>query len=353
MADRGQGSKPAYAVETRGPLLNTGSDSDSAPPRYSKSARRLLSVSVISEGFWIYSSHSAAPTSSYSLLWSIPGAIRLSTDQAIRTCLKPPNMIHDDSNEVQSPTIFPILFSAVAAKFLRAVAALQLEQGTSILALEYLLQCRTVFSTFIAPVTLKTINVLTPLLFLLWALSPLGGQAGLRVISTQESFLNATQNFTYLAFVSEFTNEGINSASAEPLVPINAIFTSAIIGSSKSKISAQDQFGNVKIPIYESLPLSSPEDDSDWRFVPDSGDVQWGSLTGLPLHNLPSTGVSRFTMNTGYMVTSCNVSGHDWTQAYRQSLEQYVGWSGANYALSPNGYGQFAVTNFTFRSLDI
>lgn len=204
-----------------------------------------------------------------------------------------------------------------------------------------------------APLTLKSVNALTPFLFLLWALSPLGGQAGLRVIYTQESFTNKTQNFTYLAFVSPFTNGGVTSASAEPLVPINAIFTASLISSAKTKNLPQDQFSNVKIPIYENLPSSQEGNDSDWRSVPGSGDLQWSSLTGLPVHNLPSSGISLFTMNTAYMVTTCIVSGQNWEKGNRQSLEEFQGWSGANYALTPGLITPYAPANFTFRSLDL
>ncbi|KIX95849.1 uncharacterized protein Z520_08557 [Fonsecaea multimorphosa CBS 102226] len=347
MGDPSQEQKTVNITESRvdsGFLLNAGSDSDSAPsqnPKHPRSARRLSSLSVLGQGLLDFL---IAISCAYFIVFA--ALVYSRRNQPVD------QQGNQDLLEAAkySPTIFPILFSAVVAKFLRAIAAIKLESGTSVLALEYLLQSRSVFSAFMAPIALKTINVLTPFLCLLWALSPLGGQAGLRVISTQESFTNATQNFTYLAFVSEFSNEGVNSASAEPLIPINAIFTAALIGSAKSKDLAQDQFGNVKIPIYESL---TAQDGSDWRIVPDSGDVEWSSLTGLPIHNLPSVGVSRFTMNTGYMVTSCNVSGHDWTPEDRQSLEQFRGWSGANYALSPNRFDQYAITNFTFRSLDL
>ncbi|OAP59135.1 hypothetical protein AYL99_06433 [Fonsecaea erecta] len=347
MANSDQGQEAVYIMESRvdnGPLLKTGSDNDSVPshdPKASWSARQLLSFGVIGQGLLDFL---IALTCAYFIVFA--ALVYTRRDQPV----------DQQGNQglleaaKYSPTIFPILFSAVAAKFLKAIAAVKLENGASVLALEYLLQSRSVFSTFMAPITLKTVNVLTPFLCLLWALSPLGGQAGLRVISTHELYSNTTQNFTYLSFVSNFSNQGVGSASAEPLIPINAIFTSAIIGSAKSKGLAQDQFGHVKIPVYESLSANAG---SDWRAVPDSGDVEWSSLTGLPIHNLPSAGVSRFTMNTGYMVASCNVSGHNWTAAYRQSLEQFVGWSGANYALTPNEYNQYAVTNFTFRSLDI
>jgi hypothetical protein len=204
-----------------------------------------------------------------------------------------------------------------------------------------------------APLILKTVNLLTPLLFVLWALSPLGGQAGLRAISTKDAFTNTTNNFTYLAFVSPFTNEGVNSPSAEPLVPINAIFTSSIIGPAKAKSLPQDQYGNVKIPLYESLPPLSSGNSSDWSPVPEDGEYQWSSLTGLPIHGLPSGGVSNFHMETGYMVTTCNVSGHEWSEGSRQSLMNQSLWSGANYAFTIGTGSLYTQYDFSFLSLDL
>lgn len=58
-------------------------------------------------------------------------------------------------------------------------------------------------------------------------------------------------------------------------------------------------------------------------------------------------------MNTGYMVAACNVSGEEWPDAYRQSLEQFRGWSGANYAISLIRGDPFAPMTFSLRSLDI
>jgi hypothetical protein len=183
-------------------------------------------------------------------------------------------------------------------------------------------------------------------------LSPLGGQASLRVISTGPHYTNTSHNFTYLAFSSPFTNQGIGSSSAEALAPINAAFTSFLTTSAASKASAQDPYGNIKIPIYENL-----QGTSDWRTVPDGGDVIWSSLTGIPIHELPTVEDSHFNMNTGYMTTSCKVSGEAVAASARtmQSLSNLTqslgGWSGANFAIEVGRTDQFAPTSFVFRSL--
>jgi hypothetical protein len=137
-----------------------------------------------------------------------------------------------------------------------------------VLTLKYLLYSRSVFSTISATFDLGSFHVLTPFLILLWVLSPLGSQASLRVVYTRPLYTNMSHNFTYLAFVSPFTNEGIGSTSAEPLVLINVLFTEFLSSSTNSKASTQDLYGNIKILVYETLP-----GDSDWRTVPDTEDI--------------------------------------------------------------------------------
>ncbi|KAF2649418.1 hypothetical protein K491DRAFT_200622 [Lophiostoma macrostomum CBS 122681] len=85
------------------------------------------------------------------------------------------------------PTVFPILFAGVIGAFLNALATWRLEEGISVVSLEYLLQSRTVLGTITTPFSLQTLNMLAPGLLLLWALSPVGGQASLRLIATTPS----------------------------------------------------------------------------------------------------------------------------------------------------------------------
>ncbi|KAI3337528.1 hypothetical protein HD806DRAFT_529092 [Xylariaceae sp. AK1471] len=62
------------------------------------------------------------------------------------------------------PTIFPVVFAAIAGRFLHRLAAYKLEEGASIMTLEYLLYSRSVFNTLTAPFALRTFNTLTLIL---------------------------------------------------------------------------------------------------------------------------------------------------------------------------------------------
>ena len=173
----------------------------------------------------------------------------------------------------------------------------------------------------------------------------------LRLISTKDAFTDVIHNFTYLAYVSPYAYDGVTSASA-PVVSVNAIFTSAITGSAKAKALAQDQYGNIKIPLYETLPSESRKG-SDWRSISANGGFQWSSLTGLPIHVPPSTGISTFNMETAYMYAICNVSDRDWSEADSRSLEHGYVWSGANFAFAQDVGFSFMPYTFNFLSLDI
>jgi hypothetical protein len=129
------------------------------------------------------------------------------------------------------------------ARFLQVLAHAKLESGARVLTLEHLLYSRTVFGTFIAPLALRSFHVITPFLLVLWTLSPLGGQASLRIISTEPKYTTIPNNFTYLAYASSFTNQGQSSASANLLIPINAGFTAALASSSDAKAAHQDPYG--------------------------------------------------------------------------------------------------------------
>ena len=215
---------------------------------------------------------------------------------------------------------------------------MKLEKGTSTLTMEHLLSSRTVFGAVIAPITLKSFHVLTPVLIILWALSPFGGQASLRIISTKPSDSSTPTNFTYLAFASTFGNEGIGSASAEALIPANGVFTAALAGSAVDKASPQDAYGNIKIPIFEKLPPPASGNNTQWRNIPESG-VVWSSLTGIPVLGIPTSGTSSFILNTGYMSSDCGVSGQDFDSGFFRDLCDFNytsangGCSGANIAV--------------------
>lgn len=190
---------------------------------------------------------------------------------------------------------------------------------------------------------------MAPALILLWALSPLGGQASLRVISTEPSGVQSSVNISYLGYASPLSNGGVGSASAGALGPINAAFTSSLASSRVAKLSPRDLFGNIKVPMLESFSdVGEAEGSQNWIAVPQADENTWSALSGLPSLNVPDSGTSNFTLNTTYMVARCSLNGLE-TNCTDQLCMNGVGgmsqsystlrpssWSGANYNLTAN-----------------
>ena len=146
---------------------------EEAHSRPTKAARRVYSVSTLSQLF-------------IDLVLATPAVLFLAFAYLVR---------HHDGQHIEvdpvpalrvaaryGPTVFPIAFAAVVANCLKAISAWNLERGITVISLEYLLGSRTVFSAVTTPLKLRSMSALAPFLILLWALSPLGGQASLRLV---------------------------------------------------------------------------------------------------------------------------------------------------------------------------
>ncbi|KAF4976735.1 hypothetical protein FZEAL_6650 [Fusarium zealandicum] len=210
------------------------------------------------------------------------------------------------------PTIFPIVFAAAAVNFLKAVAAWKLERGISVLSLEFLLSSRTVFSTIASPIALGAVNYLTPLLVILWALSPLGGQAALRVVGTAPSSQVEHWSGRYVEFRGELPYQEDADGVPHSLPAVIATFGAALSSPKDVKAAGQDTFGHVKVPMIESfLDSQATLDDDGWFAIKDETNAVYSSLAGLPIaSNDPFSRASNYSFNltTSYLHTDCKVS---------------------------------------------
>ena len=151
------------------------------------------------------------------------------------------------------PIVFPIAFAAVVGAFLLAFVAWRLEHGVPMLELEYIVSSRNVFSALTTPVSLRSVNPLAPLLFALWALSPLGGQAALRVVEVVPANHTSPWEFQYLDVMSPMLAcSPKSSARMDAMPPIFGAFNSALASPGSIKNASMDAFGNLKIPMLES-----------------------------------------------------------------------------------------------------
>ncbi|KAK7431574.1 hypothetical protein QQZ08_001792 [Neonectria magnoliae] len=175
--------------------------------------------------------------------------------------------------------------------------------------------------------SLRAFNVLTPLIVALWALSPLGGQAALRVVKEGPSshdwpfwYLNIHNNLSYLG-----TQAVLPSAELGLVV---AAFSAALASPLHTKTAPQDVFGHVKIPMIEPFLASDTTDEKGWYEVGQVGnttEIVYSSLAGLP--TTPDSGFESqsnytFQLQTLFMSTKCDLSKR--TQMQRPDWEEYV-----------------------------
>jgi hypothetical protein len=191
-----------------------------------------------------------------------------------------------------------------------------LERGIDIGSIECLVESRTVSSAVTLPLRLRYVNLLVPCLFALWALSPLGGQAAIRVVSQELVYTNGSSQFTYLDVnSSEFTINGASSRS-ENRGAINSNFKAALISPSSFKGGSQDIFGNLKVPMMEAVSGAQVPDANGWYHPDDNKTDVYSALLGLPMLGVPGDGNATFRVESSYMFPNCTVSRSNITGDY-------------------------------------
>ncbi|KAH0022154.1 hypothetical protein KCU78_g5863, partial [Aureobasidium melanogenum] len=206
------------------------------------------------------------------------------------------------------PTIYPILFAAVIGRALKSIAFWKLERGSRIGTLDRVLGSMTIVQTVLTQVQMRSPNLLSFLLIAIWALSPLGGQASLRIVGSMMQATNTTRLVQYV----NTTMDGmpyIGGDTASDFVPVNAVFGAALVGASSSSSSSVDAWGNIKIPWIENLDPSMA-DAEGWYPIPQLNiSDEYTSLIGLPLSLISDARnlTTSFNIETSYWTLSCPV----------------------------------------------
>jgi len=197
-----------------------------------------------------------------------------------------------------------------------------------------LLTSQTLTSTLRSCFSLRILSFWPLLLILIWALSPIGGQAALRAIESEPDIVvseyplisYATSNNLSI-FLSSAMNIPANGAELKGSMraSIAAVFTahdstlSHANGSSEGFVNSVNQGGgdeqvvkscrrdlwrNIRIPFLHSLPGYQSSNRFEWLdisqdFIPDTS-----SLIGVPIRGFPSTksGNTTFTLQSNYQL---------------------------------------------------
>ncbi|KAJ8118309.1 hypothetical protein OPT61_g697 [Boeremia exigua] len=207
-----------------------------------------------------------------------------------------------------SPTVFPIIYAAILGKVLRRIARYKAERGSTIGTLEQLIGSQSVFSSIERQIGLRQVDLLGVAIITAWLLSPLAGQASLRLLSTtlSESAIETTVHYHKIesfgkSTMIDYHMEEYYWSSYAPLYMTTLQFARQTFNESR------DSFGNVRIPDIRSLGAdtkASPHS-YDWFPVSDSDSHSYTSLFGNPVVGIPSSGNVTFTIESNYWETQC------------------------------------------------
>ncbi|KAF2709518.1 hypothetical protein K504DRAFT_502244 [Pleomassaria siparia CBS 279.74] len=206
------------------------------------------------------------------------------------------------------PTLFPIVFAAISGRSMKMYARYLAEKGANISTLELLTASQSVWGTVESQFLMQRLTLVGAHLLFLWALSPLGGQASLRLMSRDDIATNSSTTLRYLSTGPAATAIGLESAWAGngKAADASVLYNAALLTPHSTKIGPQDIWGNVKIPSMEAL-SSIHADSEGWIEVPAniSTPETYSSLVGIPLINVPTIGLSSFSVEYTYLSVAC------------------------------------------------
>ncbi|KAG4271279.1 hypothetical protein FPRO04_11202 [Fusarium proliferatum] len=271
-------------------------------------------------------------------------------------------------------TLWPISFAAVIGPFLKTLALFSAERGTSLGSLEFLLTGQTTVSTLKNLFTLRIIRIWTLSIVALWCLSPLGGQAVVRSLSSRTNTqtlsipaahyfsqipLKATKDYSSTGFegdtnafnggtytaetISAFRRTVLAALSASEILLSHANMSSPQFENVVKKLGGtpravrlgqQDQWRNVRIPFMEYLPDFDDGNPTEWTPVPSNQIVPYSSFMGVPIRggSLSREGNSSMMLQSRYQILKCGeeFDGGSWLPPQDSKEEPKVFWHRMN-----------------------
>lgn len=167
---------------------------------------------------------------------------------------------------------------------------------------------QSVWGTVESQLLMQRFTIVGANLMFLWALSPLGGQASLRLMSRDYAETSAPVKLRYMTTGPGGTMWGLSSTYSDSgkFADAGALYTAALLAPLSTKVGPEDPWGNVKIPSLENIGHLTPDSDG-WVEVPTSfsDPESYSSLVGLPIVGLQDNGSSTFTLEDTYLSLNC------------------------------------------------
>lgn len=238
-------------------------------------------------------------------------------------------------------SIFPIIFAAIVGRFLKAYALYRAEHGSRMGILEQLYGSQSLANAVQIGCALRGPNVLGLGLILFWALSPLGGQAVQRVLSTTPyTFLDSTT--IYYCNTSSVNVFGSKLAYAYGSESIDVLLSTALMTNRFSR--AKDVYGNVKVPFVNYSENQSKSE----AFHLVSNESEFSSMIGTIINVIDSrpqdetfSMTTNFEMLTSHLELACDdrkifkfdtfTNNTDTNAPGLQGLRDFIEWAGPLY----------------------
>ena len=196
---------------------------------------------------------------------------------------------------------------------------------------------------------LRSFKYYSILIVVFWALSPLGSQMTLRLVSLSDARTTTAQTVPYFRTIpnvndqislfeiytadENITYEHLAAKTATMAISLGA----SLLGSDDNRISPMDQYGNVRIPQFGTQTPAG-----GWSDPPNPGQpTNWASFNGLMVSNMAFSNESNFIISTSYIDATCadpiKISyDSDATQMYRNienaGFHQHAGVSVSGYS---------------------
>ncbi|KAF2476429.1 uncharacterized protein BDR25DRAFT_277535 [Lindgomyces ingoldianus] len=207
------------------------------------------------------------------------------------------------------PTIFPIVFAAISGRSMKMIARYLAERGAKLSTLELLMASQSVWGTVESQLLMRRLTVVGANLLFLWSMSPLGGQASLRLLQKSPSSNFTVAPLRYLSTGPAGTAWAMSTTYVESngkLTQVTPLYTAALLAPDTIKQGPEDTWGNVKIPRLDLANTSRP-DSQGWINLPSnlSSAEDYYSLVGIPIVGRPRDQDSIFRIETTHFTTQC------------------------------------------------
>ncbi|KAF2165882.1 hypothetical protein M409DRAFT_66856 [Zasmidium cellare ATCC 36951] len=221
----------------------------------------------------------------------------------------------------------------------------RLERGERLGLLDLLAGSTTVVNTILTQISLRILNAAGLILIVAWAISPLGGQASLRVMTVSQQNATSSAEIKYMSTNHSF-GPYVSGDLGSLATLMDGLFNAALLGPERIKNSPTDQWNNVKVPHLESI-ANDPSllANNSWIPVPDQN-VTYASLIGLPIADLPASCNASFTIESFYWTLDCSALTDSYQPpGYKSNDELPDGWSNRT-----NGLGNILLLDYAPRA---